>query len=226
MGTNYIRSTSLSRWDHSSGATLTRQQLCTCNENLPGPIRYPHTALRNQLYQKHNPEFWIGVVQPGSGIATLSLMDIFAHLYANYGQVNEGDLEEARSGITAQFEFATLPMEKYLFKVCKCQQLHGNALPPQPITDTDAMEIAYLNLQRSGLYPLECREWEMRTVDRKTSPHLQTAFIAAERRLRVNRGMGVPQGLCLHAGSVPLQRMLFEGGGNVLRITVHISHYL
>ena len=35
----------------------------------------------------------------------------------------------------------------------------------------------------------------MRTVDRKTFPHLRTSFIAAERRLRANRGMGVPQGL-------------------------------
>ena len=57
------------------------------------------------------------------------------------------------------------------------------------------MGIAYLNLQRSGLYPLDCREWEMRTADCKTFPLLQTEFVAAERRLRANRGMGVPQGL-------------------------------
>ena len=35
----------------------------------------------------------------------------------------------------------------------------------------------------------------MCTVDRKTLPHLRTAFVTAERRLRTNRGMGVPQGL-------------------------------
>ena len=91
------------------------------------------------------------MVQPGTGIATLSLLDMYANLYANYGQVTEGDLEEARSGIPAQFEFATLPMEQYLFKVRKCQQLHGNTLLPLPITDTNATGIAYLNLQRSGL---------------------------------------------------------------------------
>ena len=114
-----------------------------------------HTALKNQLHQKYNPEYWTGVVHQGTGIATISLMDMYAHLYANYDQVTKGDLEESRSGITAQFEFATLPMEQYLFKVRKCQQLHGNALPPRPITDMEAMGIAYLNLQRSGLYPLD-----------------------------------------------------------------------
>ena len=35
----------------------------------------------------------------------------------------------------------------------------------------------------------------MRTVDRKKFSHPQTAFVAAERRLRANIGMGVPQGL-------------------------------
>ena len=92
-------------------------------------------SLKNQLQQKYNPEYWTGVVHPGTGIATISLMDMYAHLYANYGQVTEGDLEESRSGITVQFEFATLSMKQYLFKVQKCQQLHGNALPPRPITD-------------------------------------------------------------------------------------------
>ena len=112
------------------------------------------------------------MVQPGTGIATISLMDMYAHLYAKYGQVTEGDLEESISVIIAQFEFATLPMEQYLFKVQKFQQLHGNALPPRPITDMEAMGIAYLNLQRSGLYPLDCREWEMRPPDCKTFPSL------------------------------------------------------
>ena len=69
-----------------------------------------HTALKNQLHQKYIPEYWTGVVHPGTGIVTISLMDIYAHLYANYGQVTEGDLEESRSGITVQFDFATLPI--------------------------------------------------------------------------------------------------------------------
>ena len=76
-----------------------------------------HTALKNQLHQKYSPEYWTGVVHPGTGITKISIMDIYAHLYANYAQVTEGDLEESRLGITAQFEFATHPMEQYLFKV-------------------------------------------------------------------------------------------------------------
>ena len=32
-----------------------------------------HTALKSQLHQKYSPEYWTGVVQPGTGIATISL---------------------------------------------------------------------------------------------------------------------------------------------------------
>ena len=62
-----------------------------------------HTSLKNQLHQKYSPDYWTGVVQSGTGIATISLFDMYAHMYANYGQVIEGYLEEARWGITAQF---------------------------------------------------------------------------------------------------------------------------
>ena len=135
------------------------------------------------------------MVQPGTGIATIPLMDMYAHLYANYSQVTKGDLVESRLGTSAQFEFATLLMEQYLFKVRKCQQLHGNVLLPRPITDMEPMGITYLNLQTSVLYPLDCREWEMRPPDCKMFPSLRTVFVAAERHLRAKRGMGVPQGL-------------------------------
>ena len=64
------------------------------------------------------------------------------------------------------------------------QQLHGNAVPPRPITDVEAMVIVYPDLQRLGLYPLDCREWELIPAAQKTMPALRTAFVAAERRLR------------------------------------------
>ena len=139
------------------GITATAQRLLD-NNFARAMRRYrdqsgTHIALKNQLHHKYSSEYWTGVLQPGTGIATISLMDMYAHLYANYGQVTEGDLEESRLGIMAQFEFTTLPMEQYLFKVQKCQQLHGNALPPRPITDTEATGIAYLNLKGQGYTP-------------------------------------------------------------------------
>ena len=79
--------------------------------------------------------------------------------------------------------------------VQKAQQLHGNAIPPRPITDNEAMSISYLNFQRSGTYPLDCREWEMRDPTTKSFANLKTAFIAAERCLQTQRGQGLPQGI-------------------------------
>ena len=87
------------------GITATAQRLL--DKNVARALRIytdhsgSHTALKNQLHQNYNPEYCTGVVQPVKGIATISLMDRYAHLYANYGQVAEGDLELSRSGITA-----------------------------------------------------------------------------------------------------------------------------
>ena len=86
-------------------------------------------------------------------------MDMYAHLYANYGQVTEVYLEEFKIGNNGAIPVyeptnGTVPLQGKKF-----QQLRGNALLSRPITDMEAMGIAYLNLQRSGLYPLDCREW-------------------------------------------------------------------
>ena len=79
------------------GITATAQRLLDNNSARAIRIyRYrsgTHTALKNQLHQKYSPEYWTGVVQPVAGIATISLMDMYSQLYANYGQVTEGDLE-------------------------------------------------------------------------------------------------------------------------------------
>ena len=120
---------------------------------------------------------------------------MYTHLYTNFGQITDGDLEESLAGITGQYDFATRPMPQLLHMVRKAQQLHGNAIPPRLITDNETMGISYLNFQRSGTYPLDYQEWEMRDPTTKSFANLQTAFIAAERRLRTQRGQGVPQGI-------------------------------
>ena len=43
-----------------------------------------HTALQNQLYRSYSREYWTGLIQPGTGIATISLLDMYTHLYTNY----------------------------------------------------------------------------------------------------------------------------------------------
>ena len=51
------------------------------------------TALNNQLYRRYPTEYWTGLIQPGTGIATVSLLEMYTHLYTNSGQITDGDLE-------------------------------------------------------------------------------------------------------------------------------------
>ena len=73
------------------------------------------------------------------------MLEIYIYLYTNFGQITDGDLEESRAGKTGQYDFATRRMPKFLQMVRKAQQLHGNAIPPIPITYNKAMGMSYLN---------------------------------------------------------------------------------
>ena len=97
-------------------------------------------------------------------------------------------------------------MPQFLHMVRKSQQLHGNAIPQRSITDNEAMGISYLNFQRSGTYPLNGQEWEMRDPTTKSFVNLQTAFIAVERRLRTQHGQVFQQGIANNLED--LQRVL------------------
>ena len=59
-----------------------------------------HTELKNKLYWQYPNEYWTGLIEPGIGIATVSLLEIYTHLYTNFGQITDGDLEESQAGIT------------------------------------------------------------------------------------------------------------------------------
>ena len=77
------------------------------------------------------------MIEPGIGIATVSLLEMYTHLYTNFGKITDGDLEESRAGTTGQYDFATRPMPQFLHMVRKTQQSQGNAIPPRPITDNE-----------------------------------------------------------------------------------------
>ena len=52
-----------------------------------------HTALNNQLYRRYPTEYWTGLIEPGIGIATVSLLEMYSHLYTNFGHITDGNLE-------------------------------------------------------------------------------------------------------------------------------------
>ena len=147
-----------------------------------------HQALKNQLQRSIPDEFWAGLLVPGTGLATVNIQAMYQYLYANYGQVTDADLELNRQRITEQFDFSGQPMEMYYKKIYDAQQLATNA--GRAYTDAEIVSMAFLNLERSGVYPLDCREWEMRPAADKTYINLRAHFIAAQVRQRHSRGLG------------------------------------
>ena len=55
-----------------------------------------HTALKNQLYRRYDQEFWTGLLQPGTGISNVTLLEMYTNLYLNYEKITDGYLKDAR----------------------------------------------------------------------------------------------------------------------------------
>ena len=47
----------------------------------------------------------------------MSLLDMYNHLYTNFGEIRDVDLEEARAGITNQYDFETRTVRAYLHMI-------------------------------------------------------------------------------------------------------------
>ena len=133
-----------------------------------------HAALKNQLFRAIPKAYWAGVTDPLTGMAGISLIEMYNHLYTNYGALMEDDLEDNRARLTEQFDFGTQPIETYWQKVQEVLTLAetGGA----PITDAEVVRIALRNINHSGVYPLDVREWRIRPPIEHTYANLKLAF--------------------------------------------------
>ena len=136
-----------------------------------------HAALKNQLFRAIPEAYWAGLTDPLTGMAGISLIEMYAHLYTNYGALMEDDLEDNRARLTKQFDFGTQPIETYWLKVQDVLTLADTG--GAPITDAEVVRIALRNINHSGVYPLDVREWRIRPSVEHTYANLKRAFTAA-----------------------------------------------
>jgi hypothetical protein len=144
-----------------------------------------HAALKNQLFRAIPEAYWAGITNPLTGMAGISLIEMYAHLYTNYGALMEDDLEDNRARLTEQFDFGTQPIETYWQKVQEVLTLADTG--GAPITDAEVVRIALRNINHSGVYPLDVREWRIRPANEHTYANLKLAFTAAQVRTRSDR---------------------------------------
>jgi hypothetical protein len=68
-----------------------------CNTTIYNDQQAVHAALKNQLFHAIPKAYWAGVTDPLTGMAGISLIEMYAHLYTNYGALMEDDLEDNRA---------------------------------------------------------------------------------------------------------------------------------
>jgi hypothetical protein len=144
-----------------------------------------HAALKNQLFHAILEAYWAGITDPLTGMAGISLIEMYTHLYTNYGALMEDNLEDNHALIMEQFDFGTQPIETYWQKVQEVLTLADTG--GAPITDAKVVRIALHNINHSGVYPLDVREWLIRPPIEHTYANLKLAFMAAQVRTHSDR---------------------------------------
>ena len=97
----------------------------------------------------------------------------------------ENDLEDNRARLMEQFNLGTQPIETYWQKVQEVLTLADTG--GASITNTEVVHIALCNINHSGVYLLDVREWRIRSPNEHTYANLKLAFTAAQVRTRSNR---------------------------------------
>ncbi|KAL7550664.1 hypothetical protein ACHAWF_013883 [Thalassiosira exigua] len=77
-----------------------------------------HTALKKQLYRAVPQDYWAGLIDQHTGLATVTLRDMYTYLFQNYGVITPADHEANRQRITEQFDFGSQSVEVYYRILC------------------------------------------------------------------------------------------------------------
>ena len=125
------------------------------------------TALRNQFIEAINNEY----LEPLRNPTTDMIIDSFAFLRANYGQITPGQLKQRECAIDNLTYDPSTNMDTIFTKIQSFQDLcliTGNAR-----SDTQLVTYAYLIFQRTGIFMQSLINWNLKADMDKTFPNFK-----------------------------------------------------
>jgi hypothetical protein len=127
------------------------------------------------------------------GFAGVSTIQILAHLRTVYGTVTPDDLKINMKNLSRQWS-PDQPLEDLWKQINTCQKFAATSA--EQITDAAVIRITLDNLEESGVFHHDIRDWRKRPTVEHTMPNLKAHFNAAdiERiRLRSSKSAGYAQ---------------------------------
>ena len=122
-----------------------------------------------------------GITDRNVGLAHITIRDILAYLFQNYGNITQYDIEENDKKLKEKWD-ANTPIEMLFDQIEDAQDFAAAA--GQPYSNNQLLTTAYNLVYATALFFDDCKAWNRLTANQKTVDHFKTTFQQAQRELR------------------------------------------
>ena len=122
-----------------------------------------------------------GITDRNVGLAHITIRDILAYLFQNYGNITQYDIEENDKKLKEKWD-ANTPIEMLFDQIEDAQDFAAAA--GQPYSNNQLLTTAYNLVYATGLFFDDCKAWNRLPANQKTMDNFKTTFQQAQRELR------------------------------------------
>ena len=122
-----------------------------------------------------------GITDRNVGLAHVTIRDILAFLFPNYGNIMQYDIEENNKKLKEKWD-ANTPIEMLFDQIDDAQDFAVAA--GQPCTNNQLLTTAYNLVYATGLFFDDCKAWNRLPLNQKTIDNFKTMFQQAQQELR------------------------------------------
>jgi hypothetical protein len=138
-------------------------------------------AMKQQLLGCVEPIYVETLRNPHTGFTMVSTLQLLDHLYNNYGQISNVDLDENERKLKTKYD-ANLPIDT-LFRQIETAAEFADA-GGSPFTNRQIVNAALLLVFQTGAYADECKLWKRRPIIQQTWIEFKQEFARAYRERR------------------------------------------
>ena len=138
-------------------------------------------ALKQQVLGAVDPMYVESLRDMYTGYTAVSVLTIITHLYTNYGQISDLDLDDNERQMKKRYD-PNQPIDTLFKQIETCVEFAttGNS----PFTARQIVNTAFLLVFATGVYEEECREWKRRAAATQTWANFKIEFMQAYRNRR------------------------------------------
>jgi hypothetical protein len=136
-------------------------------------------TLRSQLIAACPDTFIRALKVPKLGYSNVTTLALLTHLWTTYGTIKMEDLEANQVRMVQQWHPSS-PIEDLWTQIDEAAEFA--ILGESPYDDKFLLRAAYKNIEATGVFTADCRDWNIKPDAEKTFANLRTFFAEADLR--------------------------------------------